>query len=199
MSTRKYIGKLVKVQWLWRRWSMPFWLRNYIGKYELIECPGAINGQFGAGLSQEPHPATPSTKFVPWNIVKVLKVDICNDLCLFVSFRCYWNLTLSRSEWFNHFAFDGSFFQFSRASIVERSEGAIVNQAAWQSLDYEYFLWQSFIFEPNISTLEVDGTATVGWVETPQALPLCHSTCVHFVWISRIHDVWNLIFVQYAQ
>ena len=39
--------------------------KKYIGKYELIECPGAINGQFGAGLSQEPHPATPSTKFVP--------------------------------------------------------------------------------------------------------------------------------------
>ena len=30
---------------------------EYIGKYELIECPKAINGQFGSGLSQGPHPA----------------------------------------------------------------------------------------------------------------------------------------------
>ena len=108
MSTRKYIGKLVNVQWLWRRCNLPFWLRNYIGKYELIECPGAINRQFGAGLSQEPHPATQSTKFVPWNIVRILKMDKCKDLCSFVSFRCYYNLTLYQSEWVNHFGHRGS-------------------------------------------------------------------------------------------
>ena len=50
---------------------------DYIGKYELIECPEAINGQFGVGLSRAPHPAPD-----PDNHITEFQKQKCHEMCI---------------------------------------------------------------------------------------------------------------------
>ena len=53
----------------------------------------------------------------------------CKDLCLFVSFRCYCNLTLDQSKFVNHFGHKGSSQPNTRSlsDVVKIVDGSSFN------------------------------------------------------------------------